>query len=719
MTVKFQKELVERTRDKSAGDTADAMPEVQAVEQTEESAVNFAGGVKRRTSDGISRAVQRGRRKKQERQSPRQRPAPTMRKAPSTEREAPHPAEDAARPPAPAQERRTPPISRERPAPEIAHERPKPSAPIKERGAAVPPAPKERMRQAAIKDRQSQRAEIREKPYTPRERQQAAPAHERTAANASPPENTAAPPTPQDRMKQKAAADIREKRIAEKQELAAPRTGPRTAPTPPAAHTQEGNAVSHGNQSINPSSIRERPRNAAKPKEKPAGGASTPKTRQSVVKASGTKAAPTATNRKAASVAAKGRAATQAKLRVQRNAQRKMLRQSAQRTAKKAADLSRKAATATVKAVASVVSALIGLVGGAVLVPIIIVIAIIGAIIASPFGILFSNEPSPGATPLNIAVGQLNMELSNRLELLQTGSYDSITVQGQGPDWREVVAIFAAKTAGAADGVDVAALTPDRVDRLKTVFWDMCSITSAVETINHPDSDPDDDTDDSWTETKLTITITAKTAEEMRTQYTFTDDQNEALTELLAELATMEILLTDLSVSEEQARELLRNLPPDLAAERRAVIETACRLVGKVTYFWGGKSLVIGWDSRWGRVTKVWAAGSTTTGTYRPYGLDCSGFVDWTFYNATNGDYIIGHGGGAASQHAYCTPITWAEAIPGDLVFYPEDSHVGIVGGRDEAGNLLIVHCASGINNIVITDSNGFTSIGRPLYYSE
>ena len=143
----------------------------------------------------------------------------------------------------------------------------------------------------------------------------------------------------------------------------------------------------------------------------------------------------------------------------------------------------------------------------------------------------------------------------------------------------------------------------------------------------------------------------------------------------------MELLLTDLSVSQEQARELLANLPEDLAPERRAVIEAACRLVGKVSYFWGGKSLVIGWDSRWGSIQKVWA-----DGTYRPYGLDCSGFVDWAFYNATDGSYVIGHGGGATMQHTYCTPISWADAIPGDLVFYPEDSHVGIVGGYDDDG---------------------------------
>ena len=44
---------------------------------------------------------------------------------------------------------------------------------------------------------------------------------------------------------------------------------------------------------------------------------------------------------------------------------------------------------------------------------------------------------------------------------------------------------------------------------------------------------------------------------------------------------------------------------------------------------------------------------------------------------------------------------------------------MGIVGGRDENGNLLIVHCASGANNVVITGLEGFTSIGRPVYYGD
>ena len=299
--------------------------------------------------------------------------------------------------------------------------------------------------------------------------------------------------------------------------------------------------------------------------------------------------------------------------------------------------------------------------------------------------------------------------------LIPAGEYDRVEIQGQPPDWKVVAAVFAAKTAGAEDGTDVAALTPDKVELLRDVFWDMCTISSEVETIEHPASGDKE----AWTEKVLVITITPKTAEEMRTAYAFTEFQNQSLTDLLTELDALGSLLGDLSISQADAVELLQNLPADLDPERRAVVETACKLVGKVNYFWGGKSLTIGWDDRWGTLRQVTAAGSSTTGTYRPYGMDCSGFVDWVFYNITGGEYIIGHGGGAHAQHTYCTSISWEEALPGDLVFYPEDSHVGIVGGRDESGNLLIVHCAFSANNVVITGADGFTSIGRPRYYGD
>lgn len=371
------------------------------------------------------------------------------------------------------------------------------------------------------------------------------------------------------------------------------------------------------------------------------------------------------------------------------------------------------------RGIASAASSIVAAGGGAVVLVLFLMVILVAAIVASPFGILFSNESrEAGVVPISAAVAQVNYEYNERLEELQTAdSYDSISVTGQSADWVEVLAVFAVKVAGSndADAADVATMDADRIARLKAVFWDMTAIATEVETINHPGSGDDD----GWTERNLYITITAKTAEEMKTAYHFNRNQIAALEELLEQRALLLELLEDVySVSGDTAA-LIRNLPEDLSPEREAVVRTACSLVGKVNYFWGGKSLVFGWDAQWGELRQVTAAGSSTTGTYRPYGLDCSGFVDWVFFNQSGGSYIIGHGGGATMQHSYCTDISWADAQPGDLVFYPDNSHVGIVGGRGANGGLLIIHCASGYNNVVITDKEGFASVGRPQYYGE
>lgn len=405
----------------------------------------------------------------------------------------------------------------------------------------------------------------------------------------------------------------------------------------------------------------------------------------------------------------------------QRKAQQTMLQTSAKnggRGAKKMGGAMVQAVQTIGRGIASAASSIVAAGGGAVVLVLLLTVILVAAIVASPFGILFSNESrEAGVVPISAAVAQVNYDFNERLETLQTADdYDSISVTGQPADWIEVLAVFAVKVAGAdVDAADVATMDADRIARLKAVFWDMTTIAHRIEVIHHPGSGDDD----GWTERNLYITITAKTAEEMKTAYHFNRNQIAALDELLEQRDLLRELIEDVySVSGDTAA-LLRDLPEDLSPEREAVVRTACSLVGKVNYFWGGKSLVIGWDARWGELRQVTAAGSSTTGTYRPYGLDCSGFVDWVFYNQSDGSYVIGHGGGATMQHSYCTNISWADAQPGDLVFYPDNSHVGIVGGWDANGELLIIHCASGYNNVVITGKEGFTSISRPRYYAE
>ena len=401
------------------------------------------------------------------------------------------------------------------------------------------------------------------------------------------------------------------------------------------------------------------------------------------------------------------------------DAQRKMLKKGNNRAARAAAAAAKKLTKAAAKAVKELISALASLGGGTALFIVFSIVIVAGAFLASPLGILFADEQQADDTvPLATAIAEIQGEYHAELERLQNGDFVSVQIVGQAPDWREVVAVFASKTAGAEDGIDVFTLDEERVELLRQVFWDMCEITTATQTVDVPDSDPDDDVDDSHTGIALTITITSKTAEQMRLIYVFTKYQNDALDILLENLSSLNIPMGSLTISQEDAIALLENLPDDLDPARKAVVETAVQLVGRVSYFWGGKSLTLGWDDRWGVPTKVTAAGSGSTGTVRPFGLDCSGFVDWTFYNATDGSYYPGRGGGAATQHSYCTNISWSDAQPGDLVFYPDDSHVGIVGGKDADGNLLIVHCSGGANGVVITGAAGFTSVARPECFS-
>jgi len=381
-----------------------------------------------------------------------------------------------------------------------------------------------------------------------------------------------------------------------------------------------------------------------------------------------------------------------------------------------------KTVATAVKAIVAAVKELIATIaaGGWVAVLVIVVVVLIVAVIASPFGIFFSGEiVDKKSVPASAAIAQISYDFNSQLEAIQDGDYDEIVLEGAPADWTDVLAVFAVKVAGAEDAsaTYVASLDAERVEKLKAVFYDMTSISSYVEVISHPDSDPDDEIDDGWSESILHITVSGISAEEAAANYGFSAKQKEILVELLAEREMLRELIGDLHGELIEAKEVLKALPEDLSPERREIVMTACSLVGKVNYFWGGKSRVIGWDSRWGTLQKVWADGSSTTGTWRPFGLDCSGFVDWVFYNATDGAYYPGQGGGAANQHSNCVATTWKEAQPGDLVFYPGDEHVGIVAGFDENGDILIIHCASGYNNVVITGIEGFSSIGAPDYF--
>ena len=134
-------------------------------------------------------------------------------------------------------------------------------------------------------------------------------------------------------------------------------------------------------------------------------------------------------------------------------------------------------------------------------------------------------------------------------------------------------------------------------------------------------------------------------------------------------------------------------LPAELSPLRRAFVESGAALVGRVGYFWGGKSDAVGWDARWGVPAVVTAPGSSTSGESLPFGLDCSGFVSW----------VINHSGwdvgrlGAQGLYNICTPTSAPR--PGDLVFFEGTydtsgvSHCGIY-----VGDGMMIHAGDPIS---------------------
>ena len=150
---------------------------------------------------------------------------------------------------------------------------------------------------------------------------------------------------------------------------------------------------------------------------------------------------------------------------------------------------------------------------------------------------------------------------------------------------------------------------------------------------------------------------------------------------------------------------------------REHILTTGLSLVGRVPYFWGGKSPP-GWNDEWNTPKLVTSAGSSSTGTIRPYGLDCSGFSDWVYKTAVG----ISLYGDNWSQWDNSYEISSSELLPGDLGFLMNDdgsgwNHVLIFAGYGSEGQRMWVHCTSGKGVVLNTPSyESRLRLRRPKY---
>ena len=209
----------------------------------------------------------------------------------------------------------------------------------------------------------------------------------------------------------------------------------------------------------------------------------------------------------------------------------------AAKTAVQTAKAAARAVTAMVKIAIAAVKGLVAAIaaGGWVVILVILTICMVALLVCSVFGIFFSSERgvSENGMTMNAVVSQINTEFAEELVRIQRDNpHDSCEITANRALWKEILAVYAVKTNTDPDNpLDVITLDDEKIDLLRTVFWDMNIIDYWIEEIEHPgDEDEDEDT---WYEYILHITVTGKTATEMAVQYSFNAEQREMLDELL------------------------------------------------------------------------------------------------------------------------------------------------------------------------------------------
>lgn len=330
-----------------------------------------------------------------------------------------------------------------------------------------------------------------------------------------------------------------------------------------------------------------------------------------------------------------------------------------------------------------------------------------------------SRSYSGGTVRIHEAAALLNWELADAMEQIckavEAGdvlvSYrGKFAQQGYSSVLADVAAVFYAKTGlGELGDPNLVPISPENMELLRQLFWEMLVLEPVLRRTESFRGELDE-AGQPVIHVERVMQINVETVSMEEIYPTLQEVQQQRLQhystgsclQLLKNACTMKYS----TPTGKTFANMGIVLPEDLDSTRFRVIRSACSLLGRVPYFWGGKSDSLGWDAKWGVPTVITGEESWQEETVRPYGLDCSGLVAWAFINGAgdvNALNRIGHG--TDVQFANCRVISTAEAQPGDLVFKIEEgviAHTGIVVGTNASGELMICHASGREENIVI-----------------
>lgn len=408
------------------------------------------------------------------------------------------------------------------------------------------------------------------------------------------------------------------------------------------------------------------------------------------------------------------------------------------RTAIQVTKVAIKAAVTTAKATVTAVKGLVSLIaaGGWVAVVIILLIAVIGWLITAPMSIFFTGSGNQTKT-VQTVMADLAQETADQIvqikidkgsdrdvKIIYEGSEDGSMIQ----NGADILAVYSVRISMDPNNPNEVITMDDQKEAiLRDTYHQMVVVSYKIAEAKTEETTASAETENTKATEELQILVICRSFDEMISIIHLSAEQAAMLNELM--LPEYQMLFQSLvgivqpgGLTADEIAQIRASLPANTSIMQQDIVNTALSIVGKVQYFWGGKSTAIGWDDRWGSSMEVTSPGSQTTGTIRPFGLDCSGYAAWVYVNAGIPADLIAtvFGTHTTMQWKYSVPVAWDDAQIGDLAFYAipyttKGNHVGVIVGIEEPGFYRVAHCSSSRNGVVIEAKQaGFVFIRRP-----
>ena len=126
--------------------------------------------------------------------------------------------------------------------------------------------------------------------------------------------------------------------------------------------------------------------------------------------------------------------------------------------------------------------------GAGVALLIVIVLCMSAMFVGSVFGIFFSGDPNPRTgQSIHTVIAGIDAEYTAQIDsIIAAYDYDALDISGARAWWKNVLAVYTVRTVSDPHNpMDVAAMNDEKAAILRSVFWDINTISHWVERIRH------------------------------------------------------------------------------------------------------------------------------------------------------------------------------------------------------------------------------------------